>query len=114
MLWVIFQIVFCVSLFDLRLEFTVLNFEVDGFMVIEMWLVDVDLNVLLNLFANWVCLFASFVDLETNGVRILRHLGWFVGLNYKGWSWKRLTDAKPHPTQVKLVAMFDAVQEVAV
>ncbi|KAL5559878.1 hypothetical protein UlMin_036089 [Ulmus minor] len=45
---------------------------------------------------------------------MLRRLGWFAGLNYKGWSGKRLTDAKPHLAQVKPVAMFDAVQEVAV
>ncbi|CAN6720378.1 unnamed protein product [Malus baccata var. baccata] len=42
------------------------------------------------------------------------HLGWFVGLNYKSSSAKRLPDAKPPPAKIKPVAMLDAVQEVAI
>lgn len=45
---------------------------------------------------------------------MFRRLGWLVGLNYRSWSGKRLTDAKPHPGQVKPVAMFDTVQEIAI
>jgi hypothetical protein len=45
---------------------------------------------------------------------MFRHLGWFVGLNYKGQSTKRLPDAKPHPARVKPVTMLDTVQEIAI
>ncbi|KAE8125952.1 hypothetical protein FH972_020712 [Carpinus fangiana] len=45
---------------------------------------------------------------------MIRHLGWFVGLNYKGRSTKRLPDAKPHPARVKPVTMLDTVQEIAI
>ncbi|XP_059453326.1 uncharacterized protein LOC132183879 [Corylus avellana] len=45
---------------------------------------------------------------------MFRHLGWFVGLNQKSWSTKRLPDAKPHPSRVKPVTMLDTVQEIAI
>lgn len=45
---------------------------------------------------------------------MFRRLGWLVGLNYRSWSGKRLTDANAHPAKVKPVAMFDTVQEVAI
>ncbi|PON68452.1 Protein FAM [Trema orientale] len=45
---------------------------------------------------------------------MFRRLGWLVGLNYRSWSGKRLTDAQPHPAKVKPVAMFDTVQEIAI
>lgn len=50
---------------------------------------------------------ANFVDRK---LRMFRHLGWLVGLNYKSSS-KRLPDA---PAQLKPVAMLDAVQEIAI
>ncbi|GMY17505.1 protein FAM135B-like isoform X1 [Fagus crenata] len=45
---------------------------------------------------------------------MLRHLGWFIGLNYRTLSAKRLPDAKPRPARVKPVAMLDTVQEIAI
>lgn len=45
---------------------------------------------------------------------MFRRLGWLVGLNYRSWSGKRLTDANAHPAKVKPVAMFDTVQEIAI
>ncbi|XP_030494784.2 uncharacterized protein LOC115710561 isoform X1 [Cannabis sativa] len=45
---------------------------------------------------------------------MFRRLGWWVGLNYRSWSGKRLADAQPHPAKIKPVAMFDTVQEIAV
>ncbi len=54
---------------------------------------------------------ANFID---SGVRMLRHLGWFIGLNYRTLSAKRLPDAKPRPARVKPVAMLDTVQEIAI
>ncbi|PON68315.1 Protein FAM [Parasponia andersonii] len=45
---------------------------------------------------------------------MFRRLGWLVGLNYRSWSGKRLTDAQPNPAKVKPVAMFDTVQEIAI
>lgn len=45
---------------------------------------------------------------------MLRRLGWFIGLNYKSLSTKRLANAKPHPARVKPVAMLDTVQEIAI
>ncbi|XP_048331496.1 uncharacterized protein LOC107422813 isoform X1 [Ziziphus jujuba] len=45
---------------------------------------------------------------------MFRRLGWFVGLNYRTSSPRRLTDAKPRPAKVKPVAMFETVQEIAI
>ncbi|XP_062101123.1 uncharacterized protein LOC133807022 [Humulus lupulus] len=45
---------------------------------------------------------------------MFRRLGWWVGLNYRSWSGKRLADAQPHPAKIEPVAMFDTVQEIAV
>lgn len=60
---------------------------------------------------DWKRRDASFLDPE---VRMFRRLGWLVGLNYRSWSGKRLTDANVHPTKIKPVAMFDTVQEIAI
>lgn len=49
-----------------------------------------------------------------SGLRMYRHLGWFIGLKYRTWSAKRLPDAKPHPARVKPVAMLDTAQEIAI
>lgn len=45
---------------------------------------------------------------------MFQSLGWFFGLNYRGWSTKRLPDAKPRPARVKPVAMLDTVQEISI
>ncbi|XP_062158083.1 uncharacterized protein LOC133865669 isoform X2 [Alnus glutinosa] len=45
---------------------------------------------------------------------MFRHLGWFIGPNYKSWSTKSLPDAKPRLARVKPVTMLDTVQEIAI
>lgn len=52
--------------------------------------------------------------ITNSGLRMYRHLGWFIGLKYRTWSAKRLPDAKPHPARVKPVAMLDTAQEIAI
>ncbi|XP_031377376.1 protein FAM135B-like isoform X1 [Punica granatum] len=45
---------------------------------------------------------------------MIRRFGWFIGLNNKTSSAKRLPDAKPHPAKVKPVAIMDTMQEIAI